>query len=327
METALVTGARGFVGAWLAKALLERGERWSRSTAGAAASGRRRSGCSGSSGARPGRGRAHRRRAGRGRARPSTRSTPSSISPPRRSSAPSPRRRCRGFETNVRGTWTVLEACREARRRAGRRRLLRQGLRRARRAALPRGLRAAADGAVRGVEGRRRPDRAQLLARLRPAGRGDPVREHLRRRRPQLLAPRPGGGLRGDRRPAAGPALRRLARARLPLRRGRGRRLPRDRRRARPRRRSAARRSTPAAAGRVAVRRGGRDDRPARRHRGRAGGARRPATRRARSTASSSTRLEARERCGWEPPVELEEGLERTIEWYRDHPEALAQRR
>ena len=25
---------------------------------------------------------------------------------------------------------------------------------------------------------------------------------------------------------------------------------------------------------------------------------------------------------GWEPQVDLEEGLRRTIEWYREHPEA-----
>jgi CDP-glucose 4,6-dehydratase len=31
-----------------------------------------------------------------------------------------------------------------------------------------------------------------------------------------------------------------------------------------------------------------------------------------------------RERVGWEPKVGLEEGLERTIAWYRAHPEALA---
>ena len=30
---------------------------------------------------------------------------------------------------------------------------------------------------------------------------------------------------------------------------------------------------------------------------------------------------------GWSPSVELEDGLARTIEWYRDHPEALAQPR
>jgi CDP-glucose 4,6-dehydratase len=28
-----------------------------------------------------------------------------------------------------------------------------------------------------------------------------------------------------------------------------------------------------------------------------------------------------RETCGWEPSVDLEEGLRRTIEWYREHPE------
>jgi CDP-glucose 4,6-dehydratase len=31
-----------------------------------------------------------------------------------------------------------------------------------------------------------------------------------------------------------------------------------------------------------------------------------------------------RERVGWEPAVGLEEGLERTIAWYREHPESLA---
>ena len=33
-----------------------------------------------------------------------------------------------------------------------------------------------------------------------------------------------------------------------------------------------------------------------------------------------------RETLGWEPEVGLEEGLERTIEWYRDHPESWAPR-
>jgi CDP-glucose 4,6-dehydratase len=31
-----------------------------------------------------------------------------------------------------------------------------------------------------------------------------------------------------------------------------------------------------------------------------------------------------RERCGWSPAVDLEEGLRRTLEWYREHPEARA---
>ena len=47
-------------------------------------------------------------------------------------------------------------------------------------------------------------DRPQLRPRLRPAARGHPLRQHLRRRRPQLLAADPGGGRRGARRPAAG---------------------------------------------------------------------------------------------------------------------------
>ena len=37
-------------------------------------------------------------------------------------------------------------------------------------------------------------DRPQLSPRLRRAARGHPLRQHLRRRRPQLLAPDPGGG-------------------------------------------------------------------------------------------------------------------------------------
>jgi nucleoside-diphosphate-sugar epimerase len=28
-----------------------------------------------------------------------------------------------------------------------------------------------------------------------------------------------------------------------------------------------------------------------------------------------------RELCGWTPKVSLEEGVERTLAWYRDHPE------
>jgi CDP-glucose 4,6-dehydratase len=31
-----------------------------------------------------------------------------------------------------------------------------------------------------------------------------------------------------------------------------------------------------------------------------------------------------RDMLGWEPSVGLEEGLRRTIEWYREHPEARA---
>jgi len=31
-----------------------------------------------------------------------------------------------------------------------------------------------------------------------------------------------------------------------------------------------------------------------------------------------------RDRLGWEPRVGLEEGLQRTLDWYREHPESLA---
>ena len=98
------------------------------------------------------------------------------------------------FDANVRGTWTLLEACREH--------------------DVPAVVVASSDKAygahdelpyredfaaaaglpLRRHEGGRRPDRAQLLAHLRPAGRGHPLRQHLRRRRPQLLAADPGGG-------------------------------------------------------------------------------------------------------------------------------------
>ena len=60
---------------------------------------------------------------GRGRPRPTPSSSPgarrargstrSSTSPPRRSSAPSQARRSAASRPNVRGTWTLLEACRE----------------------------------------------------------------------------------------------------------------------------------------------------------------------------------------------------------------------
>ena len=92
--------------------------------------------------------------------------------------------------------------------------------------------------------------RPLLLAHLRPAGGGHPLCQPLRRRRHQPLAAGARGGRRGAGRPRAGGPLRRLARARLPLRRGRGgaylaiwRTLLAGR--------GAARRSTPAAGART----------------------------------------------------------------------------
>ena len=223
MGVALVTGGRGFVGGWLAKALLERGDEvvsFDRRRLTERPVGDRDARDRGRAG--PGRGGADRRRA-----RSRTVLAEHRVDTVFHLAAEtivgtvqaSP---VQGFESNVRGTWTLLAGVLERGVERRRRRLLRQGLRRPRGASLPRGLRAAADRALRGVEGGGRPDRAQLLALVRAAGRGDPVREHLRRRRPQLLAPDPRGGERRDPGPRAGAALRRLAGARLPLRRGRG---------------------------------------------------------------------------------------------------------
>ena len=154
----------------------------------------------------------------------STRSTPSSTSPRRRSSAPRPRPRCRPS----RRTSAAPGRCSRPAASAGVERVVVASSDKAYGAsttscptARTSPLRAAYPYDVE--QGGGRPDRAQLLARLRAAGGGDPVRQHLRRRRPQLLAADPGGGQRRARRPPPGDPLRRLPRARLPLRRGRGR--------------------------------------------------------------------------------------------------------
>ena len=140
------------------------------------------------------------------------------------------------FETNVRGTWAVLEACREHR--------------------VERVVVASSDkayGAHDELPYREdfalRPTApyesskaaADLIARSYWPSYGLPVAVtrfanvyggggH------ELLPAHPGGGQRHARRPPAGASLRRLAGARLPLRRGRGPRLPGDRRRPGPRR-------------------------------------------------------------------------------------------
>ena len=194
------------------------------------------------------------------------------------------------FEANVRGTWTLLEACR--------------------RADVPAVVVASSDKAygpseelpyreddaaaprlaVRGEQGGGRRDRAQLPARLRPAGRGHPLRQHLRRRRPQLLPPDPGGDRRRARRPpprrsaptAAPSATSSTSTTRSPPTwRSSTRSGPAARRRARP--------STPAASVRTRSprcwRRSPRSPAP-----GSSPNTTAPATRPARSTASSSTR-------------------------------------
>ena len=123
--------------------------------------------------------------------------------------------------------------------------------------------------------------------------------------------------------PGAGAALRRLARARLPLRRGRGRRLPRDRGRARPRRgprrgvqrRRRARRTACARWSTLIAALAGTGVEPEIRGTGN------PAGEIDRQYVDPA---KLREPVGWEPAVGLEEGLARTIDWYREHPEARA---
>ena len=69
---------------------------------------------------------------------------------------------------------------------ADRRRLVRQGLRRAGEAALRRGHAARGPASLRRQQVVRRPDRQTLRGHLRPAGRDHPLRQLLRRRRPEL---------------------------------------------------------------------------------------------------------------------------------------------
>ena len=123
---------------------------------------------------------------------------------------------------------------------------------------------------------------------------------------------------------APGDPLRRLARARLPLRRGR--RRP-------PTWRSPTRSTRGTARGEAFNAGGGRAAQRARGRRARLPVAGQPTSTpdvrgtgtpaRARSTASTSTRPSCATLTGWAPEVDLEEGLRRTVDWYRYHPEAL----
>ena len=177
---------------------------------------------------------------------------------------------------------------------------------------------------LRRQQGRGRHDRAQLLAHLRPAGGGHALREPLRRRRPQPLAPGPRGGRRRARRPRAGDPLRRHARARLPLRRGRRRPPTCDRRRARRRparaRRGVQRRRRPPARGA----RGRRAGLPRRRARTSSPTCAAPARRPARSTASTSTPPSSASAWAGSRASSSRRACERTVAWYRAHPRALA---
>ena len=165
-----------------------------------------------------------RRRADRARRSASTRSTPCCTSPRRRSSAPRTARRARPSSRTCAAPGTCSRPAALHGVRADDRRRLRQGLRPERRAArTPRTCRCARAHPYDASKAA-----ADLIARSYWHTYGlpvavDAVREHLRRRRPEPLAADPRGDRRGARGPRAGRALRRLARARLPLRRGRRR--------------------------------------------------------------------------------------------------------
>ena len=225
----------------------------------------------------------------------------------------------------MRGAWNVFEACRDA----GRRRAVvfassDKAYGSSPRAALPRGLPAARRLSLRRQQGRGGHRRPQLRPRLRPAAGGHPLRQHLRRRRPQLLAADSGDGGRRARRARPDDPLRRQPRARLPPRRRRGLRLPGDRGRARRRERQPrARPSTRAASARTRCARWSR---------------RSPALAEAavepdfqgdgnpdgeidRQYVDSS---KLRELTGWRPAVELREGLRARSSGTGDNPgEAL----
>ena len=107
--------------------------------------------------------------------------TRSFTSPPRPWSARPPRIRSRTFRANAEGTWTILEAAREAG--VGAVVVASSDKAYGPSDSLPYResdeLRPAAP--YEAQQGRRRRDLPQLLAGLRPAGRGDPPRQRLRR--------------------------------------------------------------------------------------------------------------------------------------------------
>ena len=222
-RSVLVTGGDGLLGAWLVKALLERGARVVAIRRDAA----------GRLGARAARARRPRRRGLRRHLRPTGLiaralneyevdsvfhlAAQTLVGTANRAPAVDVRDQHPRHLAGARGVPA-------ARGRAGRRGLLRQGLRApatssptARTTPLqPRFPYDVSKAAARH-------DRALVLAHVRAAGGGHAVREPVRRRRTQSLTAGPGGGLRRARRPAAGDPLRRLARARLPVRGGRRR--------------------------------------------------------------------------------------------------------
>ena len=226
------------------------------------------------------------------------------------------------FETNVRGTWIVLEACRET----GVERVVVASSDKAygahdelpyredfalRPTAPYEASKAAADLLARSYW----PSYGLPVAVTRFAniyGGGDTNFSRLIAEAVSAALDGRAPVLRSDGSPAA----------RLPLRRGRSVRVSRDRGRARPRRgqgRGVQRGGgSPHAVGEVVgliARLAGTDVEP------RILGAGNPAGEIDRQYVDPT---KIREVVGWEPGVGLEDGLRRTIEWYREHPEARA---
>ena len=293
MPVSLVTGARGFVGGWLARALLDRGERvapFDRRSSTEKPSAIGMLGiedelvqvegdlCDGEELERVLR--ENRVDTAFHPAAETIVSTRAGLARSRRSGL------SQGFESNVRGTWTLLQACLES--------------------GVDRVILASSDKAYGAHD--ELPYRedfplqptapyeaskaaADLIARSYWHSYGLPVAVT---RFANIYGGGdlngPGGGERGARRARSGAALRRDPGARLPLRGGRGVRVSDDRRRARPRRRP-----------RRGVQRRERTLVPGRR----CGGADREAR---RLGAGGRPR-------GW---------ASETIDWYRDHPDARA---
>jgi CDP-glucose 4,6-dehydratase len=130
------------------------------------------------------------------------------------------------FEANIQGTWSVLEACRRS---PAVKAVVLASSDKAYgdQPVLPYDEQDAAAGPppLRRQQVVRGPDRPHLRGQLRPAGRHHAVRQLLRRRGPELEPDRPRHHPLGPAGPAAGDPLRRPLHPRLLLRRGRGARL------------------------------------------------------------------------------------------------------
>ena len=170
---------------------------------------------------------------------------------------------------------------------------------------------------LRGVEVVRRPRRPGVRGDLRGAGRDRPLRQHLRRRRPQLDPDRPRDDpIAPPRRATRAPQRRHLP-PRLPPRRRRRGCLPRARRR--PGARPTCAGATPSTSATSSRSPCGRSTTPCATRPARA--ALEPLVLGAAPGEIHDQYLSAHERgasCRWKPRVELRDGLERTVAWYSD---------